>query len=131
MLGKLILLFTVVPLVELALLITVGREIGVLNTISIVVITGVIGAYLARSQGISTLGKIQSSLRRGVMPANEIIDGFMILAGGLLLITPGLITDAAGFLTLIPRSRNMIKSVIVKKMKKMIDSGNVRIHIGL
>ena len=131
MLGKLILLFTVVPLVELALLITVGREIGVFNTISIVVITGVIGAYLARSQGISTLGKIQSSMQRGVMPANEILDGFMILAGGLMLITPGLITDAAGFLTLIPRTRNMLKSLIVKKMKKIIDSGNVRIHIGL
>ncbi|MDP8248471.1 MAG: FxsA family protein [Candidatus Tritonobacter lacicola] len=131
MLGKLILLFTVVPLVELALLITVGREIGVFNTISIVVITGVIGAYLARSQGISTLGKIQSSMQRGVMPANEILDGFMILAGGLMLITPGLITDAAGFLTLIPRTRNMLKSLIVKKLKKIIDSGNVQIHIGL
>lgn len=128
---KLILLFTVLPMVELALLIAVGREIGIANTMAIVVITGILGALLARSQGLSTLGRIQSSLRRGIMPANEIINGFMILAGGLLLITPGLITDAVGFLTLIPQTRSVIKSVLVKKMKRALDSGNVQIHIGL
>ena len=128
---KLILLFTVLPMAELALLIAVGREIGIANTMAIIVITGILGALLARSQGLSTLGRIQASLRRGVLPANEIVDGFMILAGGLLLITPGLITDAVGFVTLIPQTRSMIKSVLVKKMKRVIDSGNVQIHIGL
>ena len=128
---KLILLFTVLPMVELVLLITVGREIGIANTMAIVVITGILGALLARSQGLSTLGRIQSSLRSGIMPANEIINGFMILAGGLLLITPGLITDAIGFLTLIPQTRSVIKSVLVKKLKRAIDSGRVQMHIGL
>ena len=127
----LILLFTVLPLAELAILIEVGRGIGLANTMAIVVMTGVLGALLARSQGLGTLGRIRDSLQRGAMPANEIIDGFMILAGALLLITPGLLTDAAGFITLIPRTRNMIKSLLVKKLKKMVEAGNVKIHIGL
>ena len=125
MLGYLILLFTLVPVLELALLIKVGQHIGLGNTMFIVIFTGVAGAYLARSQGIITLMKIQQDVNNGIMPADKVFDGVMILCGGILLLTPGLVTDAIGFLALAPISRNLLKVWIKRKIENLISKGEI------
>ena len=125
MLGYLILLFTILPALELVLLIKIGTYIGVGNTLLIIILTGVLGAYLARMQGFLVLKKIQENLNRGIMPSTELIDGLMILVGGIVLLTPGFVTDTLGFLLLIPWTRSMIKWWIMNKFEKMIAKGEV------
>lgn len=125
MLGYLILLFTLVPIIELALLIKVGQHIGVANTITIVIATGILGAILAKSQGLKTLRNMQRDLGMGIMPADPLFDGLMILLGGILLLTPGLITDVIGFLMLIPYTRTLVKLWVKRKIKKTIEEGRI------
>ncbi|MCF7892381.1 MAG: FxsA family protein [Candidatus Omnitrophica bacterium] len=125
MLGYLILLFTVVPIVELALLIKIGQFLGVFYTVGIVIVTGVTGAYLAKLQGLITLRRIQEEVNNGRMPADRLFDGVLILCSGLLLLTPGLITDLLGFLGLIPLSRNLFKRWLRQKIKDIISEGRV------
>jgi UPF0716 protein FxsA len=123
MLAYLIVLFTLIPIIELALLIKVGTYIGVMNTITLVMVTGVAGAFLARSQGLKVVTAMQRDLAGGLMPADALFDGFMVLAGGLLLLTPGFITDGIGFVMLLPYTRVLIKGWIKKKIKQMIEDG--------
>lgn len=101
----LLLLFLVVPLVEIYLLIEVGGIIGVLPTIGLVVMTAVLGAFLMRAQGFATLAKVQENLQRGEIPAVPLFEGALILIAGALLLTPGFFTDAFGFLCLFPPLR--------------------------
>jgi len=109
MFTKLLLLFIAVPFVELVILIKVGEMIGLLPTLAIVISTGLLGAALGRSQGFSVLTRIQESLQQGQLPADSLFDGVFILAGGLLLLTPGFLTDITGFLCLIPATRKIFK----------------------
>ena len=102
------LIFVVTPLVELAILIYLGTLIGALNTILIVVITGLLGAFLAKRQGLATLSRIRNSVEQGVLPSGDLFQAVLILIGGLLLLTPGLITDLVGFALLIPLTRNVV-----------------------
>ena len=120
MFGYLVLLFTILPAIELALLIKIGSNIGVGNTLFIIIFTGVLGAYLARLQGFLVLRKIQEDLNRGIMPNDQLIDGLMILVGGVVLLTPGFITDALGLLLLIPWTRILIKKWSRRKFEEMI-----------
>ncbi len=120
MLYYLILLFTIVPLIELAILIQTGRIIGLLNTIAIVIITGITGALLAKYQGIATLKKVQQSLDCGIMPGEEMINGIIILSGGLMFLTPGFLTDGLGFIFLIPYTRRILKQWLRRKFEKRI-----------
>lgn len=123
MLLRLLLLFTVVPLLELALLIEVGTLIGALRTILIVVVTGFVGALMARSQGFSVWRKLRETVQGGRSPAGELMEGALVLAGGLLLITPGLITDALGFIFLIPPSRRAVKNYLMRKLEARLARG--------
>jgi len=125
MLVYLILLFTIVPVVELAILLKVGGQIGLFYTLSIVIITGVSGAYLAKWQGLTVLNKMQSEINQGRLPADKIFDGIIILCCGLLLLTPGFITDILGFLGLIPLTRNILKNYLRLKAQSMVDQGKV------
>lgn len=125
MLLRLILLFTIVPLIELSLLIELGRHIGLGSTLAIVIITGVIGAYLAKYEGFKLIYRIRLELKSGRIPAEGLIDGAIILAGGLLLLTPGLLTDTIGFLALIPVTRNYLKQYLKRKFKQKIDSKEI------
>jgi UPF0716 protein FxsA len=125
---RLLLLFTVIPIVELALLIKIGEYIGTLYTIAIVILTGVIGASLARSQGISILNKIRYELYEGRVPGEEIINGLCVLVGGIMLVTPGLITDTVGFLFIIPVTRNTIKVWLKHKLHDMIQKGSINVY---
>ena len=109
MLLKLFLAFTIIPIIEIFLLIEIGSMFGALTAVSLVILTGFLGAFLARMQGLQTLYRIQESLREGRMPSGELLDALLIVIAGLVLLTPGFLTDSAGFLLLIPATRNFIK----------------------
>ena len=125
MLSRLVLLFVVTPLVELAILIYLGTLIGALYTILIVVVTGFAGALLARNQGLATLSRIRNSVRRGSMPSDDLFQGGLILAGGLLLLTPGIITDLVGFAMLIPQTRTIIAKWVRSLIQRKIQKGEI------
>ena len=110
MFFRLLLLLTVVPFVELMILLEVGRVIGVFPTLLIIIITGILGATLARIQGLSTLNRIRAEMHEGRLPADAMIDGLLILAAALVLLTPGFLTDLVGFFLLIPFGRSMIRN---------------------
>ncbi|MHC4064737.1 MAG: FxsA family protein [Planctomycetota bacterium] len=118
MFVRLLLLFTVLPLVELALLIRIGQAIEVGPTVGLVILTGLVGAALARHQGLRTLRRIQQNLAQGVVPTTELVNGLLILVAGLVLVTPGVITDAVGFALLVPPARNLIRRRLVEYFKK-------------
>lgn len=120
---KLLLLFTLVPLLELWLIIEIGKAIGTLPTIFLVFITGFAGYFLVKSQGLILLRKVGDDLEQGIMPAGKLLDGLCILLGGAFLLTPGLFTDTLGFALLIPGSRGLIKRLIVNRIKKMMEKG--------
>ncbi len=101
-------LFIVMPIAEIAVLISVGGEIGLGSTILLVIATAVLGAWLVRSQGFQTMQKLRSEIEQGRMPAMELAEGFAILVAGALLLTPGFITDAIGFVCLTPPLRRTV-----------------------
>ena len=104
----LFLLFLTVPLVELYFLIQVGQEIGALSTILLCILTAALGAILLKIQGLLTLLRAQEKLRQGQLPADNLLEGLILLVTGVLLLTPGFVTDAIGFLCLIPSLRSML-----------------------
>ncbi len=113
MFGRLVLLFTLVPAIEIYLLIQVGAGIGAMNTLLLIVATGVVGAHYARLQGFHVLQRLQDSMASGHLPANEILDGALLLLGGALLVTPGLLTDAAGLSLVFPPTRERWKRLLL------------------
>ncbi|MBO8163700.1 MAG: membrane protein FxsA [Brevibacillus sp.] len=123
----LFLLFVIVPVIELWGLIAVGRVIGAAWTVLLVLATGVAGAWLAKQQGLQVLRLTQLQLSRGQMPTDALLDGFMILIGGLLLLTPGFFTDTVGFLLLVPYTRMMVRHVLKQWLWHLIRTGKVRI----
>lgn len=131
MFGLLVLLFIGVPLLEVALLVKLGTVIGFWETIALQVFTGFAGAALARWQGFMVWMRIQESLDRGEVPAGDAIDGLLILAAGLTMLTPGLITDATGFLLLFPPTRAAFKRFVYLKLKRAAErrSGHYRIDL--
>jgi UPF0716 protein FxsA len=126
MLSFLILLFTVVPALEFYLLFSIGSQIGAGNTFLIIILTGVIGAFLAKLQGLSVLMNIQETLNKGQIPATDIVHGFIVFGGGLLLLTPGFLTDVLGFCMVIPGTRHLIVLFLMNYFKKGVASGNIR-----
>lgn len=125
MLGYLILLFTVVPITELALLIKIGQLWGLRNTLALVILTGIFGAILLKIQGINILKRINDQLSQGIIPSDALFDGFFIFCGGLLLITPGIITDILGILLLFSFTRNLFKYWLKRKLRKAFEQGRV------
>jgi len=105
MLGRLLVLFIVVPLVEMFLFLQVGQWIGTFPTIAFVVVTGAIGAWLTKTQGLRVINRFRGALAQGRLPQQEVLEGLLILVAGVLLLTPGLLTDAVGYLLLIPPVR--------------------------
>jgi UPF0716 protein FxsA len=128
MLGRFLLFFTIVPLVELFILIKIGSHIGALNTILLVILTALLGAMLVRMEGLRTLRQIQSSLAQGQLPAEELIDGILIFAGGILLVTPGVLTDLCALILLIPYTRMHFKRWLRRRFDRMVASGSVRLN---
>ena len=127
MFVRLLLLFTIVPLVELFLLVKLGTVIGVGPTVLIVIGTGVLGASLARWQGLGVLRRVSDDLAQGRLPADALIDGLLILIAGAVLLTPGLITDALGFMLLVPQGRALVRRMVAARMEQrtVVEDPNV------
>lgn len=123
MFFKLLLLFTVIPVVELYLLVEIGGQIGTLYTIAIVVVTGIAGAAFAKSQGAQVLYNIRTAWSRGEMPGRQLVEGAMVLAGGILLLTPGFMTDIFGFSLLFPITRKFYTKLAIAYFEKRVRSG--------
>ncbi len=120
MLPRLILVLTVIPLVELLILLRLAAAVSWGPTIALVVITGVLGAALARREGVRTLSRIQEDLNAGRVPTLALVEGLMILLAGVVLVTPGILTDLAGFVLLIPALRRRIASRVVSAISRRV-----------
>ena len=129
--GRLLLLFIAVPAVELILLIEIGQRIGTLATIGLIVGTGIVGASLARQQGISTFARLRKDLEAGRLPAEPIVDGVLILVAAAVLITPGVLTDLVGFLCLVPACRRLIKRSLKRRFERAMRKGTAGVIVTL
>ena len=123
--ARLLFLFIAVPVVELVLLIEIGQRVGTLATIGLIIGTGIVGASLARQQGMSTLARLQKDLSEGRLPAEPIIDGGLILVAAAVLITPGVLTDLVGFLCLVPACRRLLKCHLKRRFERAVREGAV------
>ena len=128
MFFKLFLLFTLIPVIELSLLIKIGSYIGIMNTIVIVILTAIVGAYMVRMEGMGVMYRIQTSMQQGMFPGEELISGAMILVAGALLLTPGFFTDVMGFLMVIPVTRKYISNLIKKYIEKNMSNDDIHIN---
>lgn len=125
----LFLLFVAMPIIEISLLIQVGGAIGGWNTIAIVIVTAFLGAHFVRREGLSTLQSAQRKMQQNQLPGNEMIDGLMLVVAGVLLVTPGFITDIFGFLLVLPGSRHLIRKLVVKHMKvRVVTASNQQFY---
>ena len=104
-----------------------GQWVGTLPTITLIICTGVMGAFLVKRQGTRALAQINSQIQTGQLPADAIFDGAIILVAGAFLMTPGILTDTMGFLCLIPPTRRIIKRFIAARFKKMVQNGQVSV----
>lgn len=120
MLPRLFLLFVTVPVLELFIFLVLGQRIGIGATFAIILLTGFLGAYLAKSQGLKALARYQESLAQGRLPHEAIIDSLLILVAGVLLLTPGFLTDGIGFALLAPSVRDVIRGRLEKSLKERI-----------
>ena len=122
-----ILIFILVPVAELGVLLFSGQTIGVWPTLILLIVTGLLGSYLAKKQGINTIRKVQEQIQFGKVPGNEILDGLCVLFGGILLLLPGFLTDILGLILLLPFTRTLIKPFILKLIRKWIDKNTFTI----
>jgi UPF0716 protein FxsA len=129
MFARLALLFVLVPLAELALLVRLGQIMGLWPTLGLVAGTGVLGAALARAEGLRAVGRVQAELAAGRIPGRALLDGLAILLGGAFLLTPGLLTDVAGFLLLLPPTRRWIRGRVRAMLERRMASGELRVFV--
>ena len=126
MFFKLFLALTLIPLVEIYLLIKIGSHLGAFNTVFIVILTALLGAWLARLEGSKTMTKVRESLNRGELPAEEMLDAMLIFVAGIVLLTPGFVTDLAGLGILVPQIRNGFKRWLRRKFDEWVSSDKLR-----
>lgn len=127
MLGRLLALFLIMPVVELALLVQVDNLIGFWPTIGLIVATGILGSYMARREGMSVWKRFNARLGQGGLPGQELLDGVIILIAGALLITPGVLTDVFGFLGLFPATRRFIRKIAFQRIQKGMSNGAISV----
>jgi len=120
---KLFLLFTITPMVELYILIKLGQFIGAWETILMVIVMGFAGAALARSQGLAVISQFQAAVRQGQLPADQILDGLLVVAGGALLVTPGALTDFLGIALVVPYTRIIFREYIKRRITWEMKTG--------
>ena len=112
------LLFIFIPIIEIAIFISIGSNIGILNTVAIILITALVGIFLVRRQGMSLLFNAQKNMSQGIMPTEEIKGGIFLLISGLLLITPGFFTDCIGFAMFL----KPVQSFVARQAKNYFNS---------
>lgn len=122
---KLFIAFTLIPVIEIYLLIKLGSIFGALNTIILVIVTGFTGAYLARQQGMQTMLRVRQNLQMGIKPTEELVDAVIIFIAGIVLLTPGFLTDATGLFLLFPVTRYHFKRWLKYKFDQWVKSQNV------
>ena len=118
--AVLALLFLVVPLLELFVIIQVGQAIGALNTVGILLLDSIIGGWLMKREGIAALRRFQNKLSTGQLPENELVDGFLSLFGGALMLTPGFLSDLLGIALLLPPVRAVLRPLIKRQVGRRI-----------
>ena len=116
MLLPLVLLFIVVPIVEIYVIIQVGQAIGALWTIALLVADSILGSMLMRAQGRAAWRRFNQAIAAGRVPTREVLDGVLVIFGGALLLTPGFVTDAFGLIFLLPPTRAVIRRVLVRRV---------------
>jgi UPF0716 protein FxsA len=107
--------FLLAPVAELVVILRVSGEIGILNTLALMIVVGAVGAWLVKREGVGLLRRIQRQVERGEMPTNELIDGGLILFAGALMITPGFLSDLLGVLLLVPPTRAVVRTVLRRR----------------
>lgn len=130
MFVRILLILLIVPIVELALLLRITRWIGFLPTLGLLIITAVLGTYLVRREGTLVWKRLQDRLRSGALPGAEIVDGVIILASGIVLIAPGVISDVLGIAGLIPLTRRAIRRFMMRRFERSIETGTVTFGFG-
>jgi len=126
---KLMVLFIVIPMLEIIIYIELGKLIGVPLTLAFIFGTGIAGAFLAKHQGLYTLTRARNEVAQGRVPGNHLLDGLLILIGAMFLITPGLLTDLGGFFLLIPNTRFIVREFLKRKIRKWINTGRINTYI--
>jgi UPF0716 protein FxsA len=127
LLGRLALLFVILPILELMLLIEVGQVFGLLPTLTLVLFTGITGAWLARAEGMRVFFQFQKELATGKLPGQAMLDGISVLVGGAFLLTPGIITDFVGFSLLFPPTRRWLQKRVQASLERQVADGSVRV----
>lgn len=127
MLARLFLLFTLVPMLDLYLLLKLGDRIGFVPTVALVVLTGLLGAALTRSEGTRVLRAWQHSIAAGTVPADGVVSGALVLLGGALLISPGVLTDVIGLVLLVPYTRRLVARLVSAAIKRGIERGSIQV----
>jgi UPF0716 protein FxsA len=131
MLLKIILLLTVVPLVELYILFQLAKEWGFGEALLLVIVTGVVGGWLARREGVRAFSRVQDEANRGILPADALLDSVLIFIAGAFLVTPGVLTDIAGLCLLLPPTRAVIRARIKRWLKQKMEDGSVHVLGGM
>jgi UPF0716 protein FxsA len=126
--GKLLLLFTIVPVIELILLIRIGQWIGTMPTIAAIAATGVLGAWLARREGARTIRDVRTALAEGRTPGDALLHGLFVFTGGAMLLTPGVLTDLLGIAMLFPPTRNAIARTVRRRLERQAMRSTGRIE---
>jgi UPF0716 protein FxsA len=114
-------LFLAVPLAELYVLIQVGQLIGVLETIGLLILISVVGAWLAKREGLGVLRRMQAAINAGRVPGTELIDGFLILLAGAFMLSPGFLTDMVAILLLLPPVRAAVRRTLRRRLARRIE----------
>jgi UPF0716 protein FxsA len=126
--GRLFLLFTIVPILELALLIRIGQWIGTLPTIAIIMVTALVGAWLARREGTRTWRNVRGMLASGQMPGEALLHGLLVFTGGAMLLTPGVLTDILGLSLLAPPTRTALVRHLRRRLERQVMRSTGRIE---
>lgn len=122
LLAKLFLIFTVIPLVELTLLLRIGERVGLGVTLGIVVVTGLVGAALARAAGLRALQRVQADMAAARVPTDSLLDGLLILMAGAMLVTPGVLTDIAALTLLTPFGRAPVRAYLKRRFARTLQA---------
>ena len=128
MLFRLMLLLTVIPLIEVYFLLRLGETIGGANTFAVVILTGILGAWLLRHQGASIMADLQKQAAQNQLPADAATKGLFVFIGGVLLLTPGVLTDLLGFSFIIPQTQKLWRKMFMDNWQKGVRSGNIKFY---
>ncbi len=122
--------FLIIPFIEVWILIQIADSTGLFNTIGLLILLSVIGAWLVRREGLSVFRRAQNELVQGQLPERQILDGLLILLGGVLMLTPGFFTDFIGFCLLFPPSRILFRTILIKRLNSRISNQHSYIRNG-